>query len=103
MHVLVISKFDEDIIKNERASLETPFSHYVYGNFFRRSRTPRFHVTCKFEKDLIKNKKEKVGHHFPHYKSMGAFCCHGNQSFDLICPKTLCSLFPHPSDVTHKI
>ena len=31
-------------------------------------------------------------HHFPHYKSMGAFCCHGYQSFDPICPKTLCSL-----------
>ena len=27
---------------------------------------------------------------------MGAFCCHGNQSFDLICPKTLCSLSPTP-------
>ena len=25
---LVTSKFDEDPIKNERASLETPFSHY---------------------------------------------------------------------------
>ena len=35
-------------------------------------------------------------HHFPHYKSMGAFCCHGNQSFDPICPKTLCSLSPTP-------
>ena len=23
---------------------------------------------------------------------MGAFCCHGNQSFDQIRPKTLCSL-----------
>ena len=33
-------------------------------------------------------------HHFPHYKSMGAFCCHGNQSFDPICPKTLRSLSP---------
>ena len=33
---------------------------------------------------------------FPHYKSMGAFCCHGNQSFDPICPKTLCSLSPTP-------
>ena len=30
-------------------------------------------------------------HRFPHYKSMGAFCCHGNQSFDPICPKTLCT------------
>ena len=35
-------------------------------------------------------------HHFPHYKSMGDFCCHGNQSFDPICPKTLCSLSPTP-------
>ena len=26
--------------------------------------------------------------------SMGAFCCHGNQSFDPICPKTLCNLSP---------
>ena len=33
MAVLVTSKFDEDPIKNERASLETPFSHYVYGKF----------------------------------------------------------------------
>ena len=35
-------------------------------------------------------------HHFPHYKSMGAFCCHGHQSFDPICLKTLCSLSPPP-------
>ena len=27
---------------------------------------------------------------------MGAFCCHGHQSFDPICPKTLCSLSPTP-------
>ena len=26
--VLVTSNFDDDSIKNERASLETPFSHY---------------------------------------------------------------------------
>ena len=30
--------------------------------------------------------------HFPHYKWMGAFCCHGHQSFEPICLKTLCSL-----------
>ena len=42
-------------------------------------------------------------HHFPHYKSMGAFCCHGNQSFDPICPKTLSSLFPYLNDATLKI
>ena len=70
MPFLVTSKFDEDRIKNERASLETPFSHYKsMGNFFRRSRAPnpvgsgpiwpKFElvrdfmpvlVTCKFEK-----------------------------------------------------
>ena len=35
-------------------------------------------------------------HRFPHYKSMGAFCCHGHQSFNPICLKTLCSLSPPP-------
>ena len=45
-------------------------------------------VTCKYKKDQIKNNR----HLFPHYKSMGAFCCHGNQSFDRVCSKTLCSL-----------
>ena len=40
--VLVTSKFDEDLIKNECASLETPFSHYKSGKFFRHSRTPHF-------------------------------------------------------------
>ena len=57
MPVLVTSNFDDDSIKNERASMEAAFSHY---------------------------------------KSMGAICCHGNQSFDPICPKTSCSLSPTP-------
>ena len=34
MSVLVISKFDEDTIKNERASLETQFFHYKFMGFF---------------------------------------------------------------------
>ena len=33
MPVLVTSNFDDDWIKNERASMETAFSHYVYGKF----------------------------------------------------------------------
>ena len=53
-------------------------------------------VTCKYKKDRIKNNREKVETSFPHYKSMGAFCCHGKQSFDPICPKLLCSLSPTP-------
>ena len=43
-----------------------------------------------------KTTKKRWRHRFPHHKSMGDFCCHGNQSFDPICPKTLCSLFPTP-------
>ena len=35
MPVLVTSNFDDDSIKNERASMETPFSHYKFmGDFF---------------------------------------------------------------------
>ena len=34
MPVLVTSNFDDDLIKNERASMETPFSHHKsMGNF----------------------------------------------------------------------
>ena len=51
-------------------------------------------VTCKYKKDWIKNTEKRWRHCFPHYKSMWAFCCHGNQSFNPICPKTLCSLSP---------
>ena len=43
-----------------------------------------------------KTTEKRWRHRFPHYKSMGAFCCHGNKSFDPICPKTVCSLSPTP-------
>ena len=43
-----------------------------------------------------KTTKKRWRHHFLHYKSTGTFCCQGNQSFDPICPKTLCSLSPTP-------
>ena len=41
-----------------------------------------------------KTTEKRWRHHFPHYKSIVVFCCHGNQSFDPICPKALCSLSP---------
>ena len=112
---LVTSNFDDDSIKNEWARMETPFSHYKsMGNFFNSKAAnsvvscpiwPKFElirgfmhffIICKYKKDRIKNNQNKWRHHFPHYKSMGAFCCHGNQSFDPVCPKTLCSLSPTP-------
>ena len=47
MPVLFTSKFDEDPIKTERASLKTPFSHYKsMGNFFRRSRASNSVGNC---------------------------------------------------------
>ena len=80
MPVLVTSNFDDDSIKNERASMETAFSHYKsMGNFLRHSRAvnsivsgpiwPKFElvrdfmhvlVTCKYKKDRIQNNREKV-------------------------------------------
>ena len=45
-------------------------------------------ISCKFCKDPIKGDWENTGQSFAHYKSMGAFWCHGNHSFDLISPKT---------------
>ena len=101
------------MIKNEWASLETPFSHYKsMGNFS----DAQGHLTLKGVvrsgrnlnsseilwlsslpaslKKSDKKQEKRWRHRFPHYKSMGAFCCHENQSFDQICPKTLCNLSP---------
>ena len=77
MCVLVTSNFDDDSIKNERASMETPI--ISLWEIFRRSRAansvvsgpiwPKFKVvrdfmhvlvTCKYKKDRIKNNREKV-------------------------------------------
>ena len=80
MPVLVTSNFDDDSIKNERASMETSFSHYKsMWVFFRRSRAansvvsgpiwPKFElvrdflhvlVICKYKEDRIKSNREKV-------------------------------------------
>ena len=79
MPVLVTSNFEDDSIKNKRASMETAFSHYKSMGNFRRSRAansvvsgptwPKFElvrdfmhvlVTCRYKKDLIKSNREKV-------------------------------------------
>ena len=74
---------------------------------FRHSRTANSVVSGpiwpKFEldRDLLPASIKMIGskitekrkrHCFSHYKSMGAFCCHGHQSYDPICLKSLCSL-----------
>ena len=59
MSVLVTSKFDDDSIKNGRASMETAFSHYKsMGNFL--DAQGQLTSTRKYKKDRIKNKREKV-------------------------------------------
>ena len=108
MPVLVTSKFDEDLIKNECASLETPFSHYKFmGNVLdaqghltpkgvvpsgRNSNSSQTLCLSSLSASLMKigSKLKALAwrHRIPHYKSMGAFCCHGNHSFDGICSKS---------------
>ena len=111
MPALVTNNFVDDSIKNERASTETPFSYYKSMGIFLDAQGqltlfsgpiwPKFqlvrdllHVlfTCKYKKDRIKTTEKSWRHLSPHCKSMGAFCCHGNQSFDPICPKALFNL-----------
>ena len=53
-------------------------------------------LPASIKKIRSKTTEKSWRHRFSHCNSMGAFCCHGNQSFDLICPKTLCSLSPIP-------
>ena len=80
MPVLVTINIDNDSIKNERASMETPFSHYKsMGDCFLCSRAvnsvvsgpiwPKFElvrdfmhvlVTCKYKEDQILSNREKV-------------------------------------------
>ena len=45
-------------------------------------------VACKYVEDPIKNAAARVAQRLSQYKPMGATCCHGNQSSDLIWPKT---------------
>ena len=115
MPVLVTSNFDDNSIKNEQASMETPFSHYKsMGNFLdaQGQLTPysvvrsgqnsnSLEILCmsslpaSIKRIESKATEKRWRHHFPHYKSMGAFCCH--------LPKNIMQPFPTPSDATHKI
>ena len=116
MPVLITSNFDDDSIKKERARMETPFSHYKsMGNVLdaQGQQTPKSVVQsgrnsnpskilcmsslpANIKRIGSKATEKRWRHHFPHYKSMGGFCCHGHQSFDPICLKTLCSLSSPP-------
>ena len=97
MLVLVTSKFDADLIKSERASMETPFSQCKsLGNSNSSEILCMSSLPASIKRIGLKATEKRWRHHFPHYKSIGAFCCHGHQSYYLICLKTLCSLYPTP-------
>ena len=92
--------------------LKTPWPFckipWLFPNLEEKSNFPDFSLTsghpvlcmsslpASIKKIRSKTTEKRWRHRFPHYKSMGAFCCYGNQSFDPICPKTLCSLSPTP-------
>ena len=85
------------MIKNEWASMETAFSHYKsMGNFLDAS------LPASIKKIWSKTTDKRWRHCFSHIKSMGAFCCHGNQFWSNL-PQNLMQPFPHSSDATHKI
>ena len=114
MPVLVTSNFDDDSIKTERASMETPFPHYKsMRNFLdaegqltlksvdrsgRHSNSSEILCMSSLPASIrrigSKATEKRWRHHFPNYKSIRAFCYHGHPSFDPICLKTLCSLSP---------
>ena len=112
--VLVKSNFYDDLIKHEQASMETAFSNYKsMGNFLdaqgqltpwsevrsgRNSNSSKIlcmsSLPASIKRIGSKSTDKRWRHRFPNYKSMGAFCCHGNQSFDPICPKPYAAFFP---------
>ena len=53
-------------------------------------------LPARIKKIKSKIKELEWSQGFPHYNPMGAICCHGNQSSNLIWPKTLCSQSPTP-------
>ena len=108
MPALVKSNFDDESIKNERASMEAPFSHYKsLGEFFdAQGQLALSEILCmsslpaSIKRIGSKPTEKRWRHHFPHYKSMRVFCCHGHKSFDPICLKTLCN-FSLPPVMLH--
>ena len=97
--VLVTCKFDEDMIIRSFSTSKAANS-VVSGPIRPNSNSSEIlcmsSLPASIERIGSKAPETRLRHHFPHYKSMGAFCCHGNQRFDPICPKTLCSLSPTP-------
>ena len=116
MPVLVTSSFDEDSIKNEWASMETPFFHYKsMGNFLdaQGQLTPKSVVwsgrnsnsSVIFRISLLPASLKRIGskatekrwrHHFPHFSQWGLSVAMDTRVLIQSASKTLCSLSPPP-------
>ena len=82
MDVLVTCKNKEDPNKNEDARVATTRNSNSSEMLWLSLLFPRM-------KKIQSNMKSlEWPQHFPHYNSMGAICCHGNQSSDPTWPKT---------------
>ena len=68
----------------------------VSGPIWPKFELVRDFIPASIKRIGLKATEKRWRHHFPHYKSKGAFCCHGHQSYDPICLKTLCSLYSPP-------
>ena len=71
MDVLITCKYEEDLIKNEGARVDTTFPHYnsmvametsdrIWPNFELIQALIHVLITCKYEKNPIKNSGENV-------------------------------------------
>ena len=121
MPVLVTSNCDDDSIKNEQASMETPFSHYKSMEFFRHSRAANSIVSgptgrnsnlseilCMFSlpaslKRIRSKATEKGGDTiFPIISQWGLSVAMDTRVL-IHLPQNIMQPFPTPSDATHKI
>ena len=118
MPVLVTCNFDDDSIKNERASMETAFSHYKSMGFLQtlkgsylhsqwsdlaeiRTR-PRFYACPRYlqvkKKDRIKSNREKLETPFSPFLVNGGFVSPWKSEFEPICLKILRNLSLTPNN-----
>ena len=106
--VLVTCRNEEDPSKMKAIEWSQHFSHYKSMGIFQEAQeqpTPQSLVgSCLIlnpyeilwlsslpagiKKNQSKMKEIELSQDFFHYNPMGAICCHGNQSFDPIYPKT---------------
>ena len=113
MPVLVTSNFDDGSINNERASMETPFSHFKsVGNFLdaQGQLTPLsvvrpgqdlnlFEILCMSLLPAIikriRSKATEKRYHFPHYKPTGVSVAMDTRVLSQSASKHYAA-FPHP-------